>query len=353
MSSLPKRRILLNGFIVWTFWVLFYIILFRIQTGRSWGATIISAATTNYTFAVLSIAIWYICRGIPFGKIHFVPLLLIHFILANVFSALWLLIIYGSWYLQVGDEMFTVVPLREIIGWQYLLGVIIYLLNAGIFYMLIYYRQFREKELAEKELKILSRDAELQALKMQIHPHFLFNALNSINALIKEQPDLARKMMGKLSDLLRFSLETREKPLIPLKEEIDLMHQYLEIEKVRFSDRIVIEEQIEPGLETWRVPAMILQPLLENSVRHGIAARRGNGWIRINIDSNDDLLRITVANSVASGGSKQNDGAGSTGTGLENIRQRLHLLYQDNCTFSIQPGPDVFTVAISLPQEKA
>jgi len=188
---------------------------------------------------------------------------------------------------------------------------------------------------------------------MQIHPHFLFNALNSINALIKEQPDLARKMMGKLSDLLRFSLETREKPLIPLKEEIDLMHQYLEIEKVRFSDRIVIEEQIEPGLETWRVPAMILQPLLENSVRHGIAARRGNGWIRINIDSNDDLLRITVANSVASGGSKQNDGAGSTGTGLENIRQRLHLLYQDNCTFSIQPGPDVFTVAISLPQEKA
>lgn len=346
MPSLSSRKILFNGLIIWTFWVLYYMVLFKIQTGQEWVTALISSCSNNYTYALLSIGIWYICRHIAFGRVRFVPQLFLHFILANLFSALWILIVYGSWYLQEGDVIFTIVPIKDIIIWQFMLGVLIYLLSTGVFYTIIYYHQFREKELREKEQMILVRDAELKALKMQIHPHFLFNALNSVNALIKEKPDLARKMMGKLSDLLRFSLETRGKPLIPLKEEIDLMHQYLEIEKVRFSDRISIEETIEPGLETWKVPAMILQPLLENSVRHGIAAKRGKGWIRIMIGRQDERLAITVSNSVASGSPKQE----STGTGLENIRQRLLLLYQGSGTFSVASGSDMFTVSIAIPQ---
>jgi len=346
MLFTSKKKIFFSGLLAWTCWILFYIVIFKIQTSETWGASIISSATSNYTFALLSIGIWHICRKIPFGKVPFILLAFIHFILANIFSALWIVIVYGSWYLQVGDEMLQVIPLREIIGWQFMFGIILYLLNAGVFYTIIYYRQFKEKELGEKELKILSREAQLNALKMQMNPHFLFNSLNSVNALIKDRPDQAREMMAKLSDLLRFSLDTKEKSLITLKEELDIMHKYLEIEEVRFTDRLKILETIEPGLESVKVPALLLQPLVENSVRHGLTARRGEGWIKINISSHDGNLLITISNLVKQGNFVKH----GSGTSLENIRQRLSLLFQENSKLSIIDSESgIFTIKLIIP----
>ena len=143
--------------------------------------------------------------------------------------------------------MFERMDVRGVIGWQFLFGMVQCFFVAGIFYTITYYRNLKQKEMEQAELKILTRDAELKALKLQINPHFLFNSLNSINALVTKDGTLARKMISQLSELLRMSLESDDKLLIPLKEELDLLHTYLSIEQVRFGDKMTIKEEIDPA----------------------------------------------------------------------------------------------------------
>jgi len=347
--NIQRKKIFLNGFLIWTFWIIFYAIIFKFQIGVSWAAALISSAGNYYVYALLSISIWFICKHIPFGYFRLPVLFFIHFFLSIVFSAGWMFFSYGLWYLQAGDAIFTVVGIRTIIGWQFLFGVIIYLLIAGIFYTMIYYRQFRKKELKEAELKLLTRDAELKALKMQINPHFLFNSLNSINALVTSSPQQAREMLVRLSDLLRLTLENRDQMLVTLKKELDLAHLYLEIESFRFGDRLEVLDDIDATLLETPFPAMTLQPLLENAVKHGISSRRGKGTIRMTIKREDGNLCCSVSNTVGNDNRTKFKTA-ANGTGLENITQRLNLLYNDLYSFNIDTSiPNEFTISLKLP----
>ena len=349
-----RLKVFLYGFLIWTLWVLFYAVFFKIQTSiPSWSIAFAASAGAYYTFALLSILIWFICRKIPFDILPIPILVSIHFFISMIISALWLFIYYGLWYLNEGKEIFTYYDVRSIFGWQFLFGMITYLLIAGIFYTIIYYKQFREKELQEAELKLLTRDAELKALKMQINPHFLFNSLNSINALVTKNSKQARDMIAKLSDLLRISLESRDEMLVPLKEELDLARLYLEIEKIRFSDRMTIHEEIDPELLNISFPAMVLQPLLENTVKHGITSHRGRGTIKVTVKKKDEKLCCIITNSV---GKKKSDSIKqpmSNGTGLINIRRRLELLYKDAFSFVTDfSDSEEFRVVLLIPFEK-
>lgn len=344
-----RKKILFNGFLIWTFWIIFYAIFFKFQLGVSWAVALISSAGNYYIYALLSISIWFICKRIAFGSFRLPILFFIHFFLAIIFSATWLFLSYGLWYLQAGDSIFTIVEIRTTIGWQFLFGIITYLSIAGIFYTIIYYRQFREKELKEAELKLLTRDAELKALKMQINPHFLFNSLNSINALVTSNPKQAREMLVRLSDLLRLTLESRDQMLVPLKEELDLAHLYLEIESIRFGNRLEVHDDIDVNLLETPFPAMILQPLLENAVKHGISSQRGKGTIRMTIKRDDGKLCCTVSNTVGSDIRTKFESA-ANGTGLENISRRLILLYKDLYSFNIDKSiPSEFTISLKIP----
>jgi len=347
-----KQKIAKNAFLLWTGWVLFYALIMYFQVPEiPMVSAIASSMTYNYTYGLLSIIIWHICKRVPYTSSKAVSFIALHFVLAVLFSAMWLTLAYTWWYLFLGREVFDLVGFKNIIGWQFISGVTIYFLVCGIFYTIIYYKQFRDKELRETELKTLTRDAELQALKMQVNPHFLFNSLNSINALITKNPDRARKMMTLLSDLLRASLETQGKSKIRLGEELRLLHQFLAIEKIRFGDRMDVQEDIESGLSPCMVPAMLLQPLLENSVKHGIASQRCKGWISLHIRAAGKKLRICVANSVKQ--SSWPDSGSHAGTGLDNIRRRLELIYENAFTFSVSsPSPSEFKVEITLPLEQ-
>ena len=199
---------------------------------------------------------------------------------------------------------------------------------SGLIYSFQFYRELKERETLEEKLKTLAAEAKLKSLKAQINPHFLFNALNSINALVTQNPKMARKIIGRLSELLRISLEGREKTLVPLHEELEFAHLYLEVERIRFGDRMDFQEEIDPKLLSVSFPAMVLQPLLENAVKHGIAQKRGGGHVRLVLKRRNDHLECLLSNSVAENHAKQN--LSRNGTGLQNIRQRLDLLYDGN-----------------------
>ena len=189
-----------------------------------------------------------------------------------------------------------------------------------------YYRKLQDRELRASQLEAQLAQAQLQVLKMQLHPHFLFNTLNAISALIRESPDEADEMVSRLGDLLRMTLETAGLQEVPFKKELEFLKHYLDIEQTRFQDRLKVEMAIEPDTLDGLVPSMILQPLVENSVRHGVAPRPEGGCIKIKAWLDNSLLRLEV----------EDDGPGLGGdappkerVGLTNTRARVSNLYGD------------------------
>src|ERR1035438_8738228 len=179
-------------------------------------------------------------------------------------------------------------------------GILLYLLSAGLHYAALAAEEAREAALAVAEAQTLARDAELHALRMQINPHFLFNSLHSIAALASVDSARAREMCIRLSDFLRISLGLGSRPTIPLVEELDLARNYLELERVRFSDRLRVEIEIQAGCENCAVPALLLQPLVENAVKHGIAGLVEGGTIRLEARRDAAGVVVTVTNPLDS-----------------------------------------------------
>lgn len=189
-----------------------------------------------------------------------------------------------------------------------------------------YYRKLQDRELRASQLEAQLAQTQLQVLKMQLHPHFLFNTLNAISALIRESPDEADEMVSRLGDLLRMTLETAGLQEVPFKKELEFLKHYLDIEQTRFQDRLKVEMAIEPDTLDGLVPSMILQPLVENSVRHGVSPRPEGGCIKIKAWRDSSLLRLEV----------EDDGPGLGGdappkerVGLTNTRARVSNLYGD------------------------
>jgi two-component system, LytTR family, sensor kinase len=213
------------------------------------------------------------------------------------------------------------------------LGVMIYGLIVFAIQAFIFYQNYRAEEEQRLHLTAQLAQAELHALKMQIHPHFLFNTLHSISSLVLEDPPKANQMIARLGDFLRLTLEQSERQFVTLKEEIEFARCYLDIEQERFSDRLKVEFDISPESLTAEVPHLILQPIVENAIQHAIAPRAAGGSIQINAERAGDLVRIGIADSgggisetIASKGNGQ-------GLGLANVRGRLKQLYGADHTF--------------------
>jgi LytS/YehU family sensor histidine kinase len=241
---------------------------------------------------------------------------------------------------------------RKIAGEMPLLfaiGVLLYLLAVALFYVLLAQEASREAEQRESQARVLARDAELRALKAQVNPHFLFNSLHSISALTNSDPKRAREMCIALADFLRATLGLGEKELIPLREELSLIHSFLAVEKVRFGPRLKMEEKVDDAVLDCMVPPLILQPLVENAVAHGIANLTEGGWIRLEAAYGDEAsVSINVENVFDPGAPARR----KSGVGLVNVRQRLDTRYGRNASFSVQKNGEVFHVGLMLPAER-
>ncbi|MCX6120077.1 MAG: histidine kinase [Ignavibacteriales bacterium] len=205
-------------------------------------------------------------------------------------------------------------------------GVLIYWSLVFIFHALSYYRNFQDEKKHATELHTQLIESQLQTLKMQLQPHFLFNTLNAISVLVKKKPALAQKMITRLSDLLRLTLERGLTNEVSLERELEFLSAYLSIEKVRFGERLKVKIHIDENILSALVPTFLLQPLAENSIRHGIASRSGDGWIEVKAEQQNGTLLIEVIDGgIQSRRAKKKHER--SGVGLENIQQRLQKLY--------------------------
>jgi two-component system LytT family sensor kinase len=218
---------------------------------------------------------------------------------------------------------------------QFHLDLLIYGAIIGVSYAVSYYFRYREREFRASQLETQLAQAQLQTLKMQLHPHFLFNTLHGIAGLVRDNRNKAAvDMLAGLSDLLRNTLENAGKQEVPLKEELEFLELYLDIQQMRFSDRLKVEMHVEPEVLDALVPNLILQPLVENAIRHGISRRAASGVVGITAQRANGSLRLRVYDDGP--GLKREDGTDTVeGVGLSNTRARLAQLYGERQRFSL------------------
>lgn len=241
---------------------------------------------------------------------------------------------------------------RPVISTGFRMGpdIVIYLLTMSACVAFAHFRKSQERERRAIELEAHLAQAQLQLLRMQINPHFLFNTLNAISTLVHTSPDTADEMITDLSELFRFSLESSNDQEIPLSRELELLRRYLAIEQRRFGQRLEIEQNADPEILDALVPPLILQPIVENAIRHGIETQTGFGRIAIYARRNGNQVKLSVGDNGKKPFNASIKEDKPHGIGLANTRARLHQLYGNEQSFSIFNGDlGGWTVEIKIP----
>ncbi len=317
--------------------------------GLSWSRGLVVAYPASFAYAFICQASWYPVRSLRLGRTGLRRLVLTHLSGAVIATVVWLLAI-RVWF-EVLDRSQVPAGTPEAFGRQVPIlagfGMLLYLLAVSFHHLLLTFEESREAERRALELSVLAREAELKVLRTQIDPHFLFNALNSIAALTRSEPDTARAMSIRLAEFLRTSMRHGQRKLILLSEELHLARDFLAIERIRFGERLKIEERLGDGALECLVPPLILQPLVENAAHHGIARMLEGGTIRLTAERHGEALRIVVENQVDA------DAAGrrGAGTGLANVRERLLRSFGGEAEIETREAAGWFTARITLPAQ--
>jgi hypothetical protein len=241
----------------------------------------------------------------------------------------------GVWNEEGAAVTLTLQPhFTETIWFYFLIGLLVMLAGAGVHAL---YRRDRERQLTAAQLESKLTRAQLRILEMQMQPHFLFNALNGIMVLIREDPGRAARMIARLSDFLRSGLQRADMREVPLRNELEVVDSYLEIELLRFGDRLTVDRHVDEEVLEALIPPMILQPLVENAIRHGVAQRRGPVTLEIVARRRNGFLDIRVRDDGA--GLKSPPEALREHIGLGNTRSRLEQLYGRSHILSVEPRP--------------
>lgn len=228
-------------------------------------------------------------------------------------------------------------------------GILVFFMIVLVYYLFLSATSLAEKAKRQAHLETQVREGELKMLRSQINPHFLFNSLNSVSSLTVTDPLKAREMIVKLSDFMRYSLSSRSEQPVTLQTEMESLRLYLQIEKVRFGERLVIEEEIEEECLAALMPGMLLQPLYENAVKHGVYESTEEVVIRTSVKKINDMVVISVANNVDTDAVVTKKGAG---IGLKNVSSRLELFFGDTGQLDISRTDDSFNVTVRFPYRK-
>ena len=339
------RWLFVIGF--WTLIVLAYSTRGEVRVGPyqwitlSWLEALKAAAAQWYGWGLLSVAIYWVNRKLPVAYDALITRMLLHVPLSIVFNVA---------YTYLNGAITTLVGGPEAPPWLgdtlldtvgkviYRQGTFVYWAIAMICVALDYQSNLKDRELRTAGLERLLSEARLATLRSQLDPHFLFNALNSISAYVESAPAQARLMLEQLGDLLRLSLEHADQQEIPLERELTFVDRYIQLQLVRFADRLQVKVQADPEALTAAVPTFLLQPLLENAIRHGTSKLSAAGLIEVSAWRSGDLLHVRVRDNgpgLPRGWSLDRH----TGIGLGNTRARLEQLYGKG-EYSLAVAPD-------------
>jgi signal transduction histidine kinase len=297
-----------------------------------------------YLFALATpFVLWAVSR-MPIDRDNWVRNILLHIpisiALGVVLTALGRVLIWLRWGWPL-DKPLTFESIARFVVANFTEAIGIYLLIALSGYAFCYYRRFREGQVKTLQLEAQLSQAQLQALKMQLHPHFLFNTLHSISALLHKDSEAARKMITRLGDFLRLTLENSGSQEVTMRQEMEFLGCYLEIEQIRFQDRLTTRLDVAQQTLDAKVPNLILQPIVENAIRHGIAPRSSQGLIEIEAKQQNGTLRIQVRdNGPGLSEHRTSENVFKKGLGLANTETRLEQLYGPAHSFNLSNNPD-------------
>ena len=311
-----------------------------------------------YLFAVSFPAVTYVARRFPFDRQRWLSRAATYVGWIVVLSVLHLIGFLLIYWMIGGPRLPRNAPLANALTYFQLLfagnirtNLIIYALLLFGVMAANYYQRFLAGEQRAAQLQAQLAQAQLQALKMQLHPHFLFNTLNAISELVHKEPDTAERMVIQLSDMLRVSLDSIGVQEIPLEQELGFLRRYLDIEETRFRDRLKIRMDVDPATLGAYVPNMLLQPLVENAIRHGISPLSRGGSIDIRSRRNGSTLNLQICDDGRGLPANGENGSRGNGVGLANTRARLTQLYgADGFTLNIESVPDAgVAVSVTIP----
>jgi len=311
----------------------------RADRATSWPRAMALLSPAMLVFAFACLSAWYVCRVRPLRFSQWTGL-----------GATWATASIAAGGLLTAIAWLTAsaagqpAPNLPLLGG---IGALLYLLSAGVHYAGIAAEASHEAEARAAEARSLARDAELYALRMQINPHFLFNSLHSIAALATADGPRAREMCIRLSDFLRSSLGLGNRESIPLPEELALAKRYLEVEQVRFGARLRVSEEVGPDCAECAIPALLLQPLIENAVKHGVAGMIEGGAVRLVVSRAGEDVVIQVENAF----DPDNEPPARLGIGLAHVRRRLAVRYGERARFEAAPSGGVYRVELRFPCE--
>lgn len=337
--------------IVWylVFWITLSVIQYFLESKLyevNMAVTLVDVIISNTLFAFLGMGIWYVVLGGNDENKSQIYVVLYHLFAMSFIVSFWMWITS-----QINTALFDTETISEhmslVMPGKAGVGALIYILIAVFYYTFIYSSRLQDKLKEEAKLKELVTQTQLNELKSQINPHFLFNSLNSVSYLTIAEPEKAQEMVIKLSSFLRYSLKHKQNQLVTLSQEIEHIKLYLEIEKIRFGDKLQAIFDIKE-CENCTIPNMILQPLYENAIKYGVYETTSQVVITTTSKREKDLLVFTVSNNYDSDSIAKK----GEGIGLFNIRRRLGLVYGNATLLSIKNENEIFTVTLEIPQNK-
>ena len=344
---LANRNRLIVWWLVWLFLTAGQSLLFYYAYGAFIKIGILDSILSLLIYSGIAISLWYPFSFFNSGNVK-VTTIVSNLLISGVISvALWVVI---TKYLMLAilpegnsypDYWNATFPYR--IG----TGVFIYGLTVLSYYLFISLINISEKNAKEARLESLLKETELKMLRSQINPHFLFNSLNSISSLTVTDPEKARTMVVKLSEFMRYALSRKDELPVSLQSELENLRLYLDIEKVRFGDKLITEEVIETNCLDFKIPVMLLQPLYENAVKHGVYESTESVRIITHAKIIDGYIEITISNNYDTSPSLRK----GTGTGLLNVTRRLELFYGKKASIKALKENGIYTVKLYIPAE--
>jgi len=322
-----------------------------VVTPRPYSQALAFAMPLAVFYGLVCLSAWWVCRSRPIVADDPLPAVLMQLAAAVQASAVWVAV--GVTWAAALSRMFHIGPdrigrLRDA-ATLFVVGVALYLLSAVVHYLLLALEASHQAVARMLASQVSAREAELRALRAQLNPHFLFNSLNSINALIGADREAARRMCEGLGDFLRRTLQLGSREAVTLGEELALIDRYLTIEQVRFGDRLRLERAIDPATLDCLLPPLLLQPLVENAIKHGVADRLDGGTVRLASELRAGQLIVTLENPV----DVDAPARPGEGLGLENVRRRLAMLGPREGSLVVARDPDRFRVTLSLVAREA
>lgn len=342
----PSRFPIRPAVAAWGGMTLLFATVLAVQIPLFFGYALIGSGVYFGILALLAVPLWRFCDALARRRLRWWRSVPLHVGVGVLVITVWQGVHFAFQYRVAGPEVVRY-QIEQSGLWQLFTVVILYVLLVAAVVAYQNAGRLRRQRLREGELRLLAREAELKALRSQVRPHFLFNVLNSVYSMIPTRPEEAQEMVLRLSHLLRETLDTSDTELIPLGRELELARTYLGVERIRLGDRLTVEWSVDDELAAVLVPPLLLQPLIENAVQHGVASHPGPGIVEIAVRREHDHILLTIADS---GRGDAADVDLEEGHGLAITRRRLAAAYGGAARLELGPhAPRGIEAHVSLP----